>query len=248
MLQPRAHVVHTEFAFLRNHVGRVETKILAGERPHRTQVHRVERIRAGHFLAGEGGDVRLVAAARDVELLVARHVAQETHAAIAQNAALLVEDQGGADVPGLVLLETGEVLAAVLEVVLHVVVLQRALAGLVADGTVQRVVEQQHLLHRRARAFGGVAVGVHHHALGDHRLARDPQAPAALGDELHLAHAAVAVGAQAGVVAEVRDVDAVLGAARRSGARLRRPRTCLPLMVSVTGISGLPLPDSRHPA
>ena len=67
-----------------------------------------------------------------------------------------------------------------LVVVLHVVVLQLALTGLVADGAVHRVVEEQELQHRALLVLHPRRVGLDRHALGDRHLAgRHQLAPGA---------------------------------------------------------------------
>jgi hypothetical protein len=93
-------------------------------------------------------------------------------------------------------------------VVVHVVLLQLALARLVADRTVDRVVQQEELedgLLRRLRLLAG---RVDDHALGHTRVARDLELRRLL--DLDEAHAAVAGDREARVPAVVRDLDAGL--------------------------------------
>ena len=171
MLQPRAQVVHTESVFFRNHVAESKRKSLAVKAP--TGQRSTVLIEYGlvDFLTREGGDVGLVPTARDVELRFAGDVAQKAHATVAQDAALLVEDECGADVLRFFFAEAREVLPALLEIVLHVVILERTLARLVANGTVERVVQQQHFFDRRARLFGRFARHANVHSLRDRGLA-----------------------------------------------------------------------------
>src|SRR5690606_30307107 len=120
---------------------------------------------------------------------------------------------------------TAGVEAGLAAAVAHRLVLQRALATLVADRAVERVVDQQELHHPALRlvgAFGG-ELGVDLHALGDHQRAGGLRLHPSRRS-LHLAHAAVgsghrhldqalATGAdrrQQRVVAEPRDLDADL--------------------------------------
>jgi hypothetical protein len=93
MLQPRAHVVHTEFVVCRNHVAELKRKSLDVRAPtgHRSTV--LSEYGLVTSCPGEGGDERFVAATRDVELLIVRDVAQETNATVAQNTAFLIENQ-----------------------------------------------------------------------------------------------------------------------------------------------------------
>jgi hypothetical protein len=114
--------------------------------------------------------------------------------------------------------------------VLVVVVLQLALAGLVADGAVDRVVEQQELLHVGLRLVTSALSLLTSMPSARRLLARGLELGLAVGDvvvllrvplrgcrasspsgdrgDLHQAHAAVGRDAEAGVPAVVRDLDA----------------------------------------
>src|SRR3546814_14501022 len=96
--------------------------------------------------------------------------------------------------------------AAAVEAVGHGLVLQVALAALVADRAVERMVDEQELHDAVARLLHLVGVGLDHHALADRHGAGGDR----LGRTLHLdqAHAAVAGHRQAVVVAESRNLDA----------------------------------------
>ena len=90
----------------------------------------------------------------------------------------------------------------------HRLVLQVAFAALVADRTIQRVVDEQEFHHSLARRLRRRRVGMDHHALGTrHRAACDR-----LGRFFHLdqAHAAVARDREPLVVAEMGHLDAHL--------------------------------------
>ena len=108
--------------------------------------------------------------------------------------------------------------AAAVEAVGHRLVLQVALAALVADRAVERMVDQQELHHAVARLLDHRRVGLDDHAVGRrHRAGGDR-----LGRLLHLdqAHAAIAGDRQALVVAEARDLDAdLLAGLQHGGAR-----------------------------
>jgi hypothetical protein len=184
----------------------VKRKVLRRQRPHRTHVDGVERVRVVELGAGRGGDLFVIAALLHLELVDAGDLVTHADAARAEDAALGVEHDVRAEVDDLGLLDLGRVDARVGVVVLEVVLLQRALAGLVTDRAVDRVIDQgelEHLLAGQRRLLVG---GVHHHALADRLLAarlqlrvlldRDQTLPAARRDR------------QAGVVAERADVDA----------------------------------------
>nr|WP_241546761.1 hypothetical protein [Thiohalobacter thiocyanaticus] len=87
-------------------------------------------------------------------------------------------------------------------------VLQLALPALVADRTVQGMIDEQELHHRLLRLAGIVGIGPDLHAVGDRRGAGRQR----LGRLIHLhqAHAAVGRDRQLLVVAETRHRDAVL--------------------------------------
>ena len=106
--------------------------------------------------------------------------------------------------------------AALLEVVLHVIVLQPAFAGLVADRTIHRVIDQQKLHHRFARREHLRALGQDRHAFRRLSVAGDLQ----LGHffDFDEAHAAIAGDRQLGMVAIVRNRDTGFG--RRLNHRL----------------------------
>ena len=88
-------------------------------------------------------------------------------------------------------------------------VLQRALAALVADRAVERVVDEQELEDAVLRLLGDVGFGLDDHAVAHREHAARLQAGAAAGVDLDEAHTAHADRLHARVVAEPRDVDAV---------------------------------------
>ena len=150
-----------------------------------------------------------VAAPAEVDERVARDLVGEAGAAAALDAALAVEQHEVADRDRL--LEVALLLdeARLARTERERLVLQRALAAAVADRAVERVVDEQELEHAVLRlASPRRDCGVHDHAVGDRRRARDLQAAHAL--DLDEAHAAHADRLHALVPAEARDVGAVL--------------------------------------
>jgi hypothetical protein len=148
----------------------LEQELLVEQRAHRAQVDHVAGQRVVERLAREDVDHLAVAAAVDHQLVGAGHLAREAHAARAHDASVAVEEDARPDV----LLRVLDLLleeAALPAAVLVGVVLQVALAGLVADGAVDRVVDQQELHHRLLVGDGAGAVGVDDHAVGAVRLA-----------------------------------------------------------------------------
>ena len=107
----------------------------------------------------------------------------------------------------------------------HGLVLQRALPALVADRTVQRVVQKQELHHTLLCVVGdlGRALGADHHVVADRNGAGGLRLRLPL--DLHQAHPTRGHGVQQRVVAEARDLDAeLLGRADDQRAFLRGHR------------------------
>src|SRR3546814_447972 len=196
------------------HVDRVRLAQLPGPRHEgigpggqcadRADIHQVAGQLGGHRLL-QGGDLCILAAVHQAELLDAGDLGGEAHAAGALDAAGHDRlDQRPHVLLGDRALVLGE--AAAVEAVGHGLVLQVALAALVADRAVERMVDEQELHDAVARLLHLVGVGLDHHALADRHGAGGDR----LGRTLHLdqAHAAVAGHRQAVVVAESRNLDA----------------------------------------
>ena len=114
---------------------------------------------------GEGRHLDLLAAPGEVDLGLAGHLGGEAGAAGALDAALAVEQHEVRDGDGL--LEVALLLdeAALARAVGQRLVLQRALAALVADRAVERVVGQQELEHAVLGLLHLLRGGVDHHAV-----------------------------------------------------------------------------------
>ena len=123
----------------------LEAVRLGGERADRADLHGVAAEVGGERVVGEGVDLGLVAAVLEVDQRVAGDVLGEAGAAVAQDAALAVEGDEVADRDRL--LEVALLLdePALARAVGHRLVLQRALAALVADRAVERVVDEEEL-------------------------------------------------------------------------------------------------------
>jgi hypothetical protein len=180
----------------------------AGERADRADLHRVAGEVGVERLALGGADVCSWAAPEELDERVAGDLLRGPGAPGARDAPLPVQQHLGGDgdrlVEGpLVLGEPGLALA-----VGHGLVLQRALAALVAHRAVERVVDEQQLHHaalRLVRDRGG-ELGVHHHALGARGGARGQRL--ALAFDVDQALPAGADRVEQRVVAEPRDRDA----------------------------------------
>ena len=154
----------------------------------------------------EGADEGAVAALEQLQLLVLGDLLAEAHAAVAEDAALAVDRDQRRELDRLleVALLVGH--PALAGAPAHRDVLQRALAALVADGAVERVVDEQELDHGALRVLDLVGAGVDDHAVAHRGRAGGLQ----LRDPLDLdqAHAAGADRlAQLRLVTEDRDLD-----------------------------------------
>ena len=147
-------------------------------------------------------------ATAEADQRVARDLVGEARAAAALDAALAVEQDEVRDrdrlLPVALLLDEARLARPERERR----VLQRALAAAVADRAVERVVDEQQLEHAVLGLARRVGLRVHDHAVGDDGGARDLQAAHAL--DLDQAHPAHADRLHALVVAEARDVGAVV--------------------------------------
>ena len=176
--------------------------------PHRADLDGVAREVRAERLAREGRHLHEVATSGEVDQGLTRHLVGEPGAAAALDAALAVEQDQLGDRDGL-----GEVSllldeAGLAGTVGQGLVLQRALAALVADRAVERVVGEEELEDAVLGLLDLLRVGDDLHALASSDVAggHEGRAPRAL--DLDEAHPADADGLHARVVAEARDVGA----------------------------------------
>jgi len=213
---------------------RLKAKVRGRERPHRADVDRVHRVRVVKLLARRRHRVVLDAPVRDGELAALGDLVGKAGAARAVDAALGVERHARAQLHALRLVHLAELKARALRPVLVGLDLERAVPGLVADRAVERVVGQQELQVVRLRLAHLVAgaVRLDDHPVGQVDRAARLQARQVLNFglpvlvELHLAGLAVLLGhahahqalpavgrdGHGGVVAEVRQLDALVQA------------------------------------
>ena len=184
----------------------------------------------------ERRDFAAVAAIDDADLGVAVDLAHEARAPRAENAAVAVEHQRRAEIhvgadAFAVERAAGEVHPALDVAEAGGEVLQRALATLVADGTVERMIDEQELENTGTRVDRFGIRGVDDHALADGRRARRLQLRHFL--DLDEAHTTGGVDPETGVVAVIRDLDAGLDGGLQDRVPLGTV-TGRPSMVSVT--------------
>src|SRR5690606_27639570 len=184
---------------------RLVQEVLRDQRADRADVHDVARpVRVGEALVEERVDDGAVAPLHDAQRILSGDLTHEAHAARAHDAAAsLVEDVAAEVVPAedALLLQEPPVLGPFLR---HVV-LELALARLVADRAVQRVVDQVELEDALTRLARLRALGLDDLPVSDRRHACRLQ----LGHPLDLdqAHPAHGRCRETRVVAVVRDAD-----------------------------------------
>ena len=189
---------------------------------------RADRAQLGD-VAAERRDVRAAVERRDVgvraallqdQLVVLGDLLREAHAAVAEDAALAVDRDQRRQLERLAEVALGLDEARRPGTPAVGDVLQRALAALVADRAVERVVDEQELDDGALRVVHALGLGVDDHAVLDRRRARGLELRDAL--DLDQAHAA---GADRRRRASARS--------RRRGSRCRRtwrrrPASCSP--------------------
>src|SRR3989454_3623636 len=184
----------------------LEAEVAVGQRADRTDVHDVARILVVELSARKEPDLGVVATLEDAQLPRAGDLVAEAHAARAEDASLGVEDDVRPEGYRLRLVHLLVRHPRIVEAVLHVVDLEPALAGLVADRAVERVIDQVELHDRLARLAHPVGLREDDHAVGGDRVAGD-RGPRRLLEVDH-AETTLAGDREAGVIAIVRDLDA----------------------------------------
>ena len=119
-------------------------------------------------LAFELADDRAVAAFTDVEDGIVGHVFHEPDASRTQDAPIRDVQDVAAEILDRIE-PLGLLIPGVLAAFGEGIVLQFALARLIANRAVERVVDEQHLEHPLARLAGDIGMHVHHLSVGDRR-------------------------------------------------------------------------------
>ncbi len=219
-------------AVLAHRVGRLQVERAGpepvgrpGQRADRADLHGVAgEVRLERHLGGRA-DLLLGAALEQVDERVARDLVGEARAPLAQHAAFAVEQHVRRDRDRLRERSLDVVESRIRPAVAHGLVLQRALAALVADRAVERVVDEQefHDALLGLVGHGRRELGLDDHARHDGRGARRRRfrhaATVAHVGDLDQALPAGARGFEQRVVAEPRDLDAeLLGRPDQQGA------------------------------
>src|SRR6185437_7745159 len=150
---------------------RLEAEVLGRERAHRADVVDHHRVVAVELTPGRDDDLFDVAALALIEHRIFGDLRHEADAARADDAALGVVDDRRPEGDALRLVDRLVAHALLVLAVLEPIILELALAGLIADRTIDRVLQEQELLHVAPRFDDVVArVGAHVHAVGGRDL------------------------------------------------------------------------------
>src|SRR5262249_10077216 len=184
---------------------RFETKVPLSESAHGTDVHDIRRVAVIEFHARIDPQLGVVSAIEDAELAGLRDLIREAYASRAQDAALLVQHHVGTECHGLVLLHFLLAKPRIVEPEVQIKILQVALAGLVADRTIEWMVSQQELQHRAPAILRLGVLGAYHHSFRHRCVAGDLK----FGKLLHVyqADAAVARDRECWMIAVARNED-----------------------------------------
>ena len=179
----------------------------AGERAHWADIDAHPALFARELVAAVGNDLAVRAAEGDAQRVDVHALVADADAAVAKNAARPV-----------VVDKARKLLLLMMQLPLHEAcfrgpvaehhVLQFALAALVADWAVKRMVGEQELKHRLAAVLHLFVVRTDDHAVRDYRCTRSLELRHLL-DRDH-AHAAGTLQGQSRIVAERRDLDSCL--------------------------------------
>jgi len=208
---------------------RLEAKVLTRQRADRADVLGHQRVLVVELAARGQNDFVLVATLAHVENVVFGNLVANSNAACAHDAALGVVDDRRAEANAFRLVDRLGELALRGTLMLVVVVLELALAGLIADRAIDRMIEEQELLHRRLGGLHLVVGGRNNHVLSGGELTCGLKLRLGRGNvlalgfverelwhchlaaalDVHEAHPAVCRDRQPGVPTVVRDLDAL---------------------------------------
>src|SRR5262252_10303889 len=181
----------------------LEPKIFAGQGSNRTDINGVPSVRIVELFARKGGNLCRVTALKNTQLVGLRNLFAEPYTTGTQNTTFRVKDHVRAKVHDFTPMHLLFLKAAMIETILHVIILQPAFPCLVADGAIQRMIDEQEFEYPAA-AFDHLGrIGEHHHVIRHWRIAGNFQLGATL--QLDETHTAIPGDAEFGVIAIVRN-------------------------------------------
>ena len=159
--------------FLQKPDAHLEAEILARESAHRADVHRVERVIAVEPLARIHREGRVAAPVEEAQHIVVGDFLHEADAARAHDATLVVEHDPLADVHPFWFFDFLFLKARLALAVFDGKFLQAALARLITNRAIERVVDQQKFHHPVAAFLDEWRRGAHAHSLAHFGRARN---------------------------------------------------------------------------
>ncbi len=117
----------------------------------------------------------MVAPVENAQFMCLADLVAKAHAPGAKNAAFRIQYDIRPDWHGFMLFDFILEHFAVVKAMLHVEILEPALSGLVTNGTVQRMINEQELQNGSTRFNRLFTLGVHHHSVCDRRITRHLQ-------------------------------------------------------------------------
>ena len=184
-----------------------EPEISAGHCADRTQINHIQRIAIGQRPARENVDPRVVGAVDNAKFPGFGDQPGKSNATGAEHATFLIVDHAAAEIHCFGFQHGFDGHSALLTVVFHVIILQLALAGLITDGAVDRMVDQFQLHNVALDFFDLVRIQLHLHAFSCPCFACRDQRRSAIFDT-HQAHAAIAVCPKRRMVAKMGNLNA----------------------------------------
>jgi hypothetical protein len=140
------------FGFLQKPDPHLETKIAGGKRADRTNIDRVKRIVVLQPLAGMRGQHGITATINETKDVILRNLLTETNTAGTENAALIIERDTRPEDDIFWLLHFVLEKARLARAEIDAEFLQAAFAGLIADRTIERMINEEEF-HHAALAF-----------------------------------------------------------------------------------------------
>src|SRR5438128_1199405 len=182
-----------------------ETEIAVRQRADGADIDDVSRERVVEHRVGKKRNRRMIAAIDDRQLVCVGDLLKKTDATRALDTALAVKDDVRTKDLFFAIMLFSLCEPARLQIMLHVVILQPALARLIADGTIERVINEKKLHHRFSDRQDFRALRQNRHTLRDHCVAGDLE----LGHlfDLDETHTAIARDRKFCVIAVVRNGD-----------------------------------------
>ena len=130
---------------LRNQTRILKLKIRAGQSSYWTKIHRIERIIVGQFLTRETSQRGKASSINETQNVVIRHLLTETDASGTKDTAFIVKGYARPEARALGLYVLALLVTAVTPAIVRGEFLQPAFPGLIANRTIQGMIDQQEI-------------------------------------------------------------------------------------------------------